>query len=373
MVGLQLICKLSDECEEDLRAIDAERSAIRTLIPSGLEHYFTRQARIFSTHGSVAIEGHKIEVEQAASIVEGATTAASEPERAVLDLAHAYDLAYQLNRDTAAPIDSGTIRSLNAVLQEHATGPGAASRGSYRRPSGPAYAVRANRGHGALIYEPPLADDVEELMAEFVSHLRRWRETRPGPVAAALAHFAVISIHPFENGNGQTARLLGDVVLDLTGWSANRMLSLNSAIHDSGESYFEVLRSTQGPRFKKRVDVSAFVAYHTRQLRRAAGQLRESAVGLTELMDELGRTTDFDRQTMLLLWYLAMIGPMSPSVFGSLIDESPEAAGKRLGEAADAGLVRLVGAGPAMRYDLTDQLWRRAQGIAGPPPLEIGR
>ncbi len=57
-MGLRLICKVSDECQADLDAIEAERAAVRALIPEELEYYFARQARIFSTHASAAIDGN---------------------------------------------------------------------------------------------------------------------------------------------------------------------------------------------------------------------------------------------------------------------------------------------------------------------------
>ena len=371
-MGLQLVCKLSGACERELQAMEAERSAIRALIPSGLERYFAGQARIFSTQGSAAIEGHDVELDRAASIVTGAAAPRGHAELAVHNLGQAQDVAYQLSRGASAEIDSGTIRSLNAVLQQGASGAGAATRGIYRGPDGPNYAVRANRGSGALLYEPPTAADVPELMAELVAHIRRWRATRSGPVAAALTHFALVTIHPFENGNGRTARLLSDMVLDLTGWSMDRMLSVSAALHDSGDEYFSVLQSAQGRAFKRRMDASAFVEYQVRQLRRAMEQLRQSAQGLTQLMDELRETTDHDRETMLLLWYLGVIGPISPVAYASLIGGSAEAAETKLAALSKADLVHRVDDHELTRYDLAEHLWERAQWAAEPPALEVG-
>jgi len=129
-VGLRLICKVSDECQADLDAIEAERTAVRALIPEELEYYFARQARIFSTHASAAIDGNEVEPDQAASIAERAVVPQGEPELEIYNLTQAYDLAYQLSQDRSVGIDGGTIRSLNAVLQQDATSPHAAVRGT---------------------------------------------------------------------------------------------------------------------------------------------------------------------------------------------------------------------------------------------------
>lgn len=355
---LHLSYGLSDESKEDLNAIDAERYAVRALIPGGLEEYFARGARIFSTRGSTAIEGNRVAEERAAEIVEGTTAPRDQQELEVYNLAQAYDLAYQLTEDRSTVIDGGTIRSLNSVLQKDATEPGAASRGAYRRPGGPEVSLRADRGRGEILYQPPRADYVAELMAGFVEDVQRWRQDEPGPVAAALTHFAFVSIHPFENGNGRTARLLADMVLNLTGWSVDGMLSVSSAIHASGEAYFEALRATQGRTFKEAVDASPFIEYHSRQLRRATDGLQQSVVGLNRLMDA-STGEHFDREAALMIWYLTAIGPISSSAYATLIGASQSTAIAKLSRALEIGTVARVGAGRSTRYELSAELRQR--------------
>ncbi|MBT5775441.1 MAG: Fic family protein [Dehalococcoidia bacterium] len=369
---LRLSYELSDECKDDLNAIDAERYAVRALIPGGLEEYFARQARIFSTRGSTAIEGNDVAGGQAASIVEGTLAPSDQQELEVYNLAQAYDLAYQLTDDRSMVIDGGTIRSLNSVLQKGATEPGAASRGTYRRPGGPDVTIRADRGRGAVLYQPPRADDVGQLMAGFVEDVQRWREQEPGPVAAALTHFAFVSIHPFENGNGRTARLLADMVLDLTGWSVERMLSVSSAIHASGDEYFDALRATQGRAFVESVDASPFVEYHTRRLRRAVDQLQQSVVWLVRTAEEISDERDTDQAVVLLSWYLLNLGPITSSAYAKLIGTSQSTAVEKLRGQVEIGFLTRIGAGRSTRYTLTSGVSERvARRVAEEPALYV--
>jgi cell filamentation protein, protein adenylyltransferase len=367
---LHLDYELSDQCKEDLNAIDAERYTVRALIPGGLEAHFARQARIFSTRGSTAIEGNDVREEQAASIVEGTTAPGDQKELEVYNLAQAYDLAYQLTDDRSLAIDGGTIRSLNSVLQKGATEPGAASRGTYRRPGGPEITIRADQGRGPVLYQPPRADDVAELMVGFVEDVQRWREQEPGPVAAALTHFGFVSIHPFENGNGRTARLLADMVLDLTGWSVERMLSVSSAIHGSGDAYFEALRATQGPAFRESVDASHFIEYHTRQLRRAIDHLQQSVVWLVRTAEEISDAQGTDQAVVLLSWYLLNLGPITSSAYAKLIGASQSTAVEKLRQQVEIGYLTRLGAGRSTRYRLTSDVSQRvAQRVAEEPAL----
>jgi prophage maintenance system killer protein len=58
----------------------------------------------------------------------------------------------------------------------------------------------------------PEADEIQPLMNQFFSTLKR--EIKTDPIkAAALAHMEFVYIHPFEDGNGRTARAFMNVIL----------------------------------------------------------------------------------------------------------------------------------------------------------------
>ncbi|GBN08427.1 Adenosine monophosphate-protein transferase Fic [Araneus ventricosus] len=66
---------------------------------------------------------------------------------------------------------------------------------------------------------PPLASDVAYLMEEFVEWLQSDGMLRLHPVKqAALAHYKLVYIHPFVDGNGRTARLLMNLILMRNGY-----------------------------------------------------------------------------------------------------------------------------------------------------------
>lgn len=63
----------------------------------------------------------------------------------------------------------------------------------------------------------PQPQKVPYLMDEFVQWLERQQEEHPVHIAA-LAHLKLVSIHPFVDGNGRTARLLMNLILRLHGY-----------------------------------------------------------------------------------------------------------------------------------------------------------
>ncbi|MFQ5855075.1 MAG: Fic family protein [Anaerolineae bacterium] len=64
------------------------------------------------------------------------------------------------------------------------------------------------------LYVPPAAIEVPPLMHELVTWLNSDEAAELHPVArAALAHFRLVHVHPFIDGNGRTARLLMNLIL----------------------------------------------------------------------------------------------------------------------------------------------------------------
>lgn len=61
---------------------------------------------------------------------------------------------------------------------------------------------------------PPKPSDVQPLMADFVEWLNSEETMDMHPVKlAAIAHYQLVKIHPFVDGNGRTSRLLMNTIL----------------------------------------------------------------------------------------------------------------------------------------------------------------
>ena len=68
-------------------------------------------------------------------------------------------------------------------------------------------------------YIPPPASEVKQLMKEFVTWLNTEEALNLNPIElAALAHYRLVFIHPFYDGNGRTARLLMNLILMQAGY-----------------------------------------------------------------------------------------------------------------------------------------------------------
>jgi Fic family protein len=62
---------------------------------------------------------------------------------------------------------------------------------------------------------------------------------------AGLVHLLFVTIHPFDDGNGRIARVVGDMMLARAEGSAQRFYSLSAQIQRERRDYYELLERTQ--------------------------------------------------------------------------------------------------------------------------------
>lgn len=345
---------------------------VRTLVPPGYEAYFRKRAQYRSVQTSTAIEGNKLGETRAMLVLVEDTQAASPDELEVKNLDEAYELIRQIATDPSVRIDEGLVRTMNSVMLRGLPTAESRSRGKYR--VGPSLII--NSQTRAVRYRPPPPEWVPSLMENFVRDIQGWirDRTHPGPMIAALAHFGLISIHPFEDGNGRTARLLADMILQQTGWSNEGMLSVSEAILQRQQDYYDVLHSTQGENFLPRVDATPFVKFHTDVLAMAAASLEDTVVSFNRRRQTFVEITKgvLNARQALALMFMLDVAPLSTSAFAELTGASQSSALSDLTQMVRLGVVQRVGQGRNTRYRASEELRRQANAISAETEVSAG-
>jgi Fic family protein len=359
---LNVYCSADDEeISGELDFMDRRRYVIRAMVPPGYEAYFQDQARYTSAHSSTAIEGNPLGEEVAMQILAEGATADNPAAIEKLNLDQAYELMSLLSEDKSTKIDEGIIRTMNSLILKGLPEHEARNRGRYR----PGQNQVVDTVTREVRYRPPPPEWVAELMAGFVEDVHHWMDQYPGPIAAALTHFGLTSIHPFDNGNGRTARLLADMVLDIKGWSIQGMLSISNVILDRRQEYYDTLRRAQTDDYVDNVDATPFIRFHTSALATAAAWLEERVVLFNKRRDTMMRRLDFlnPRQVTGLMFMLD-IGPLSTSVYARLTQSSPATALADLTSLVNYSAAVREGAGRSTRYGLHPELRRAAMAVS---------
>ena len=89
-------------------------------------------------------------------------------------------------------------------------------------------------------YIPPEYLDIPDLLDELVEYVNT---TDDHPlIVAAVVHYQLVTIHPFEDGNGRTARLLSGYILDINGYGFNGIGSLEEYFAYDINEYYESIQ-----------------------------------------------------------------------------------------------------------------------------------
>lgn len=93
---------------------------------------------------------------------------------------------------------------------------------------------------GNADYIPPEYCDIPGLLDELVEYVDT---TDDHPlIVAAVVHYQLVTIHPFEDGNGRTARLLSGYILDKNGYGFNGIGSLEEYFAYDIDEYYEAIQ-----------------------------------------------------------------------------------------------------------------------------------
>ena len=99
-------------------------------------------------------------------------------------------------------------------------------------------------GRERVHYMAPSPDRVEEEMRKFIDWFNSDKPISP-VIRSAIVHLWFVSIHPFEDGNGRLARILGDMYLARGDNSRLRYYNISSEINRDKNHYYDILERVQ--------------------------------------------------------------------------------------------------------------------------------
>jgi Fic family protein len=220
-----------------LAAVDAKKKRLDELRPVSRAALAALQKSydVDLTYTSNAIEGNTLTLRETAELIEHGITVGGKPLRDHLEAVDHYDAVLWV-RDLAtqaAPIDEAIVRELHRRIVARS-----------QPEIGGIYSTLPRRIAGSPVIFPNAAK-IPQLMKDY-----EWlRTAEPVPAASFEAHFRLVAIHPFSDGNGRTARLLMNLLLLRGGYPPvavrpqNRKTYLDTLEHASLREDLEPFRT----------------------------------------------------------------------------------------------------------------------------------
>lgn len=207
-----------------------------TKVPIELSNKFRKNTRKRSSYASNAIEGNPLSYQQAENAIESKNRHFLKPEQEIRNYYLALEyLSKELERKMPFSIELLLKVQKQIVFGESKDKIGL--RGPM--PPGVLFAVYdSNTGNPEYI--PPEYNDIPKLLEELVNYINN-SDDHP-IIKAAILHYQLVTIHPFEDGNGRTARIMSNYILSYYGYGFKEIGSLEEYFSFDLDEYYSSLQ-----------------------------------------------------------------------------------------------------------------------------------
>ncbi len=352
----------------DLGRIEAARAVIEVLpLPPDTMLRLRHDAFERIARSSTAIEGNTLAHEEILRAIADGDRTRVNAELEVRNYWHALDRLEEF-ADGTGDVTEAFVQELHKIVMTY--GPGRrGGRSPYRVLECPV----VDQATGRVDYAPPKPEGVPQLMTDLVQWLSaKQAKDLPTPIRAGILSHRFITIHPFNDGNGRTGRLLATAELWGSSYKMRGFFSFEEYFSAERLRYYDALQMGLPVDFysgRHDCDLTPWLNYFVGTLARAADNLHSRASALQVRQggspapwDQLSR-----RQQQVLTRLLArrmtaadepfMIRPADIETWFAVSDRT---AREWLGDWSDAGFVVPASAGTGARtyrYDLA-QFWK---------------
>src|SRR5208337_4319034 len=337
----------SHEMVKRLAAIAAAREVIlhAHLVPKW-EVSIRREQLIRAAHASTAIEGNPLSLEEVSRLAEGRDVMAARRAKAevlnYLRVLEHIDTTYQ----NGGKILEEHILTLHRDITQRTLDDPAAE-GAFRK----VRVVVGNRHTKEVVYSPPPAKEVHPLMAALTTWLNSDEAHQMHPVlVAGIAHYELVRIHPFVDGNGRTARALATLILAMREFDIKRFFTLDDFYDSDRPAYYAVLKAVN----ETYPDTTVWLEYFTEGVEISLHRVKERVLLLSS--DEhrkaaRGQVALSERQ-MKIIEYIHAHGSIKTTDLVTLFHISRQAALKELSQMAGKELIERKGVRRGAHYVL---------------------
>ncbi len=201
----------------------------RRVVPEVVLMQREAEARSISTYASTSIEGNPLPLTDVKRLLKSQPAQLRHSEREVVNYNRVLGW---LSEGKGSDFDAALLRRIHAgvmdgLLPEHQTG-------RFRREPVVIREPRAND----ILFLPPDHQDVPALVEELLTFIREQPDLDP-LLAAGLFHRQFVILHPFMDGNGRTARLATNFLLNGLGLRLVTLFSFENYYNQNVSRYFQ--------------------------------------------------------------------------------------------------------------------------------------
>lgn len=264
-----------------------------------LLHSLRETAKVTSVHYSTYIEGNKLTFNEVSEAIQGKKLPQKErDENEVKAYYKAWNTMEQAVQEHHS-FDETLIANLHALVE------GENKEIPYRDCQNAIYDSET----GAKIYLPPEFKDVPNLMKDLCTWVEASKKL-PVPLIAGIVHYQFVTIHPYIDGNGRTARLLTSFIMRSSGYDLKGIYSLEEYYAQNLNAYYAALQTHPHHNYyygRDKADITSWLEYFINGVAEAFEKVNKQAIkqtiqGFTADKSPLIRELDIKQRKVLELF-----------------------------------------------------------------------
>lgn len=347
---------ISNKVLKNVGSIEASKEIIENapLVPS-FEKQFQSDARVRTIHHGTHIEGNDLTLYQTKKILEGQEVYGRArdiqevvnyrnvtqllDELAVKRGDYDPDMLLDLHRATVdrivVPEKVGVFRTTEVVVKEEGT--------------------------GRIIFQPPPFVEVPYLVEDFFAWLNDPQAQEIHPVIrAGIAHYILVAIHPFVEGNGRTVRAFASLILMRENYNIKKFFSLEEHFDADPAAYYEALSvvDRQSPNIGSR-EVTPWLEYFTMVVAAELEKIKEKVRKLSidsRLKVKFGEQISLSERQMRLIEYISDQGSGGMGELKKVLSMvSEDTILRELRDLLEKGILKKQGSTKASKYVIANK------------------
>ena len=227
--------KITPEMARSLARVEAAKDAVTNLpITPAVLASLKETTRLRLTHYSTKIEGNRLSESEVKKVIHSKEhfPGRKRDEQEVLGFYAALDYVEELavNKN---PLDETSVKKIHALVM------GEGKKQVRPTPYRDGQNVIRDGATKKIVYMPPVANDVTTLTRQLIEWLEN-NQLLP-PLQAGIVHYQYVTIHPYYDGNGRTARLLATLILHKNGYGMKGTYCLEEYYAHTLADYYQAL------------------------------------------------------------------------------------------------------------------------------------
>lgn len=346
---------ITNSITNNLLEIERVKEGIKTLpINPKLLSSLRETAKVATIHYSTQIEGNRLTREEVFEVINKnkivSNTGRIRDEKEIRGYYTALDYIEKLVKSNTN-ITEDNIKLIHAYV----TGGGSkkVKPNEYREGQN----VITDSLSGNIVYMPPEASDVPKLMEEFVQWINDTNEV-PIPIKAGIIHYQFVTIHPYFDGNGRTARLLTTLALHKEGYDLKGIYSLEEYYAKDLQGYYDAITIGDSHNYymgRAEADITKWIEYFIEGMAVAFKSVYKKAKDNESSKDEVKVLRELDSKQRQILNLFEMQKYVTTKEIADFFKFAPRSARLLAFEWVEAGFIIPEGKGKKRKYRLNDK------------------